>query len=46
VMTFNWNWCSMCVGTWPDIVDTERIKMPKRGVYWAFLKFIARTKSY
>jgi hypothetical protein len=25
---------------------TERIKMPKRGVNWAFLKFIARIKSY
>jgi hypothetical protein len=24
----------------------ERIKMPKRGVNWAFLKFIARIKSY
>jgi hypothetical protein len=24
----------------------ERIKMPKTGVNWAFLKFIARIKSY
>jgi hypothetical protein len=24
----------------------ERIKMPKRGVNWAFLNFIARIKSY
>jgi hypothetical protein len=26
-------------------VMIERIKMPKRGVNWAFLKFIARIKS-
>jgi hypothetical protein len=27
-------------------IDCERIKMPKRGVNWTFLKFIARIKSY
>jgi hypothetical protein len=26
--------------------DFERIKMSKRGVNWAFLKIIARIKSY
>jgi hypothetical protein len=28
------------------VCNLERIKMPKRGVNWAFLKFIARIKSY
>jgi hypothetical protein len=28
------------------IFHDERIKMPKRGVNWAFLKFIARIESY
>jgi hypothetical protein len=27
-------------------MGNERIKMPKRGVNWAFLKIIARIKSY
>jgi hypothetical protein len=30
----------------PERWGDERIKMPKRGVNWAFLKFIARIKSY
>jgi hypothetical protein len=27
-------------------ITNERIKMPKRGVNWAFLKIIARIKTY
>jgi hypothetical protein len=28
------------------LMQYERIKIPKRGVNWAFLKSIARIKSY
>jgi hypothetical protein len=29
-----------------EIEQSERIKMPKRGVNWDFLNFIARIKTY
>jgi hypothetical protein len=40
--------CYHCVNIYKAtyLVQTERIKMPKRGVNWAFLNFIARIKTY